>query len=432
MNIFKTNHLHLKYLNEDLGNLSLMDQSSYGEPFLYPDFIKGFIFNDVFIKDDYLTFIGKNRLNKDESSTINIEDLDFYIELRDGRDKFFPKKESKNIKITQTDNDRAVQYSLPEDLKNSKKIQLVINFENKEIRYDLSDFRSYISKLKNGKVVLNTIFWNNWTWVSSWIEYYLELGVDHILLYFNGVVDKVIYSELEKYINDGVLTLFEWNFPIGHKPTEENPYGGYTQGVQMMHSLFLAKNKFDKYLCMDPDEYLVLNGGLFSLLDKYKKYDFIMLQGLWTETLKWTHDDFIELKDEDSYCYVPYSKKGRLRIYNKSWKNEKLCIQKPVKGQSKKGNKWYNVKNLSNPNVDAPMSRLHTIGGIDSSTMIWLGTIEGFYFHFTNITKRYRRKLTLKNGEPSHNIDNIEIMNEYKGLTFDEIIKKYRQDGFGE
>ena len=78
------------------------------------------------------------------------------------------------------------------------------------------------------------------------------------------------------------------------------------------------------------------------------------------------------------------------------------------------------------------MSRLHTIGGIDSSTMIWLGTIEGFYFHFTNITKRYRRKLTLKNGEPSHNIDNIEIMNEYKGLTFDEIIKKYRQDGFGE
>ena len=118
MNIFKTNHLHLKYLNEDLGNLSLMDQSSYGEPFLYP----------VFIKDDYLTFIGKNRLNKDESSTINIEDLDFYIELRDGRDKFFPKKESKNIKITQTDNDRAVQYSLPNDSKNSKKIQLVINF----------------------------------------------------------------------------------------------------------------------------------------------------------------------------------------------------------------------------------------------------------------------------------------------------------------
>ena len=225
MNIFKTNHLHIKYLNEDLGKLSSMGCTSYGHPFPYKNFIKDFIFNDVFIKDDYLTFIGKNRANKDESSTINIEDLDFYVELYDGRDKFFPKKQSIDIKITQTDNDRAVQYSLPNDIENSPDINLIINFENKEIRYDLSDFRDYISKLGNGKVVLNTIFWNNWTWVSSWIEYYLELGVDHILLYFNGVVEEIIYLELEKYINDGVLTLFEWNFPIGHRPTEENPSG---------------------------------------------------------------------------------------------------------------------------------------------------------------------------------------------------------------
>jgi len=431
MNIFKTNHLHIKYLNKDIGRLFEMEgnQASYGDPLPYPNFIKDFIFNDVFIKDNYLTFIGKNRANKDESSTINIEDLDFYVELYGGRDKFFPKKQSNDIKITQTDNDRAVQYSLPNDLKNSKKIQLVINFENKEIRYDLSDFRSYISKLENGKVVLNTIFWNNWTWVSSWIEYYLELGVDHIILYFNGVINEIIYSELEKYINDGVLTLFEWNFPIGHEVTEENPYPAYAQLLQMMHSLFIAKNKFDRYLCLDPDEYLVLNSGLSSLLDKYKKYDFIMLQGLWTEILRWTHDDFIELNEDSSDCYLPYTKEGQIRIYSESWKNEKLCIQRPVKGQSKKGNKWHNVKNMSNPNVDASMSRLHTIGGIDSSTMIWLGTIEGFYFHFTNITKRYRRKLTLKSGAPA---SNIEIMDEWRGLTFDEIIKKYRQDGFGE
>jgi hypothetical protein len=427
MNIFKTNHFHLKYLNEDLGNLSLMNQSSYGEPFPDPDFIKDFIFNDVFIKDNYLTFIGKNRANKDESSTINIEDLDFYVELYDGRDKFFPKKQSNDIKITQTDSDRAVQYSLPNDIENSPDINLIINFENKEIRYDLSDFRSYISKLPTGKVVLNTIFWNNWSWVSSWVEYYLELGVDHILLYFNGAVNKVIYSELEKYINDGVLTLFEWNFPLGPTVTEENPYPAYAQHLQMMHSLFIAKNKFDRYLCLDPDEYLVLNGGLSSLLDKYKKYDFIMLQGLWTETLKWTHDDFIELKDEDSYCYVPYSKEGGLRMYNKSWRNEKLCIQKPVKGQSKGGNKWNNIKNMSNPNVDVPLSRLHTIGGIDSSKLFWLDINDGFYFHFTNLHKRFRRKLTSKGGDSN---GFVKMLDKWKGLTFDEMIKKYRQDGF--
>ena len=63
-------------------------------------------------------------------------------------------------------------------LQNSKKTQLVVNFENKKIRYNLSDFSYYILKLPKGKVVLNTIFWNNWNWVSSWVEYYLELGVD--------------------------------------------------------------------------------------------------------------------------------------------------------------------------------------------------------------------------------------------------------------
>ena len=429
MNIFKTNHLHIKYLNEDLGKLSSMGCTSYGHPFPYKNFIKDFIFNDVFIKDDYLTFIGKNRANKDESSTINIEDLDFYVELYDGRDKFFPKKQSNDIKITQTDIDKAVQYSLPNDIENSPDINLIINFENKEIRYDLSDFRDYISKLGNGKVVLNTIFWNNWTWVSSWIEYYLELGVDHILLYFNGVVEEIIYLELEKYINDGVLTLFEWNFPIGHEPTEENPYPAYTQHLQMMHSLFLAKNKFDKYLCMDPDEYLVLSRKLPEFLDRYGEYDFIMLQGLWTESLKWTHTDFRELKEGDSDCYTPYTEKGRLRIYNKSWKNEKLCIQKPVKGQSKKGNKWNNIKNMSNPNVDVPLSRLHTIGGIDSSKLFWLDINDGFYFHFTNLHKRFRRKLTSKGGDSN---GFVKMLDKWKGLTFDVMIKKYREDGFGE
>jgi len=430
MNIFKTNHLHIKYLNKDLGKLSSMVKASYGHPFPYENFIKDFIFNDVFIKDNYLTFIGKNRANKDESSTINIEDLDFYVELYGGRDKFFPKKQSNDIKITQTDNDKAVQYSLPNDSKNSKKTQLVVNFENKEIRYELSDFRNYISKLENGKVVLNTIFYSNWTWISNWIEYYLDLGVDHILLYFNGVVNEIIYSELEKYINDGVLTLFEWNFPVGHgHEGDDNPYSAYAQHLQMMHSLFLAKNKFDKYLCMDPDEYLVLSRKLPEFLDRYGEYDFIMLQGLWTESLNWTQTDFRELKEGDSDCYTPYTEKGGLRIYNKSWKNEKLCIQKPVKGQSKGGNKWYNVKNLSNPNVDVPLSRLHTIGGIDSSTVIWLKTTDGFYFHFTNITKRDRRKLTLKDEQST---GFVKINHEWTGLTFDEMIKKYKEDGFGE
>ena len=427
MNIFKTNHLHIKYLNEDLGKLSSMGCTSYGHPFPYKNFIKDFIFNDVFIKDDYLTFIGKNRANKDESSTINIEDLDFYVELYDGRDKFFPKKQSNDIKITQTDIDKAVQYSLPNDIENSPDINLIINFENKEIRYDLSDFRDYISKLGNGKVVLNTIFWNNWTWVSSWIEYYLELGVDHILLYFNGVVEEIIYLELEKYINDGVLTLFEWNFPIGHRPTEENPYPAYTQHLQMMHSLFLAKNKFDKYLCMDPDEYLVLSRKLPEFLDRYGEYDFIMLQGLWTESLKWTQTDFRELKEGDSDCYTPYTEKGGLRIYNKSWKNEKLCIQKPIKGIHHKGDHWNNIKNMSNSNVDAPMSRLHTIGGIDSSKLFWLDINDGFYFHFTNLHKRFRRKLTSKGGDSN---GFVKMLDKWKGLTFDEMIKKYRQDGF--
>ena len=429
MNIFKTNHLHIKYLNEDLGKLSSMASDAYGYPLPYKNFIKDFIFNDVFIKDNYLTFIGKNRAYRDKSSTINIEDLDFYVESTWWDGYYFPKNQSMDIKITQTDDDRAVQYSLPNDIKNSPDIKLIINFENKEIRYDLSDFRDYISKLGNGKVVLNTIFWNNWSWVSTWIDYYLELGVDHFLLYFTGVIDKTIYSKLEKYINNGVLTLFEWNFPIGHgnEGDNNNPYPAYAQYLQMTHSLFLTKNKFDKYLCLDPDEYLVLKDGLSNFLEKYSKYDFVLLQGLWTEALKWTQTDFRELEEGDSDCYTPYTEKGLLRIYNEFWKKEKLCIQKPKFGKHSKNNRWQNIKNISNPNVDVPKPRLHTIGGIDSSKLFWLDINDGFYFHFTNLHKRFRRKLTSKDGNSR---GFVKMLDKWKGLTFDEMIKKYRQDGF--
>ena len=121
MNIFKTNHLHIKYLNEDLGKLSSMASDAYGYPLPYKNFIK----------DNYLTFIGKNRAYRDKSSTINIEDLDFYVESTWWDGYYFPKNQSMDIKITQTDDDRAVQYSLPNDIKNSPDIKLIINFENK-------------------------------------------------------------------------------------------------------------------------------------------------------------------------------------------------------------------------------------------------------------------------------------------------------------
>ena len=48
-----------------------MVKASYGHPFPYENFIKDFIFNDVFITDNYLTFIGKNRANKDLINSFN-------------------------------------------------------------------------------------------------------------------------------------------------------------------------------------------------------------------------------------------------------------------------------------------------------------------------------------------------------------------------
>ncbi len=431
MKFFKTHHLHKKYLNKDLPKLNDMSQSAYGAEVPYDDYIKEFIFNDVFVKDNFLTFITKRQV--DGVDTEKIDDIDFHLTINN--EKNYIKKESLKIIITRTRTERIVQYRIPLNIK-TKKIKLVLNYKENVLFYDLTDKFHYFKNLPSGQVVVNTIFWNNWSWVRDWIEYNIELGVDHFFLYYTGVMDnKTIYESLEKYINDKKVTLFEWNFPIGHGIESWNPYDAYAQHSQMAHSLFLSKNKFEKYMCIDPDEYLILSGQyknkISSFLEEHDGYDFLLLQGLWFEAVNPPSPlkETTNISEEE----LPHYKNNNIRKCYDSWKDTKACISTPIKGIHIKNNTWENRKNISNPNVDVS-SRLHGIQNLDITEppTKWISYEKCFYLHFTNFTKKHRQMYHKwqKDRNIKYQKINTPFLKDWYNLSFYEIIQKYITKGF--
>ena len=430
MKFFKTHHLHKKYLNKDLPKLNDMSSSGYGNKVPYNDYIKEFIFNDVFVKDNFLTFITKKQV--DGVDTEQIDDIDFYLKI-DGQKKYI-KKESLKIIITSTKTERVVQYKIPS--RPLTTIELVLNYRENKLLYDLSDKFFYFKNLPKGQVVVNTIFWNNWSWVKNWIEYNIELGVDHFFLYYTGVMDnKTIYESLEKYIHNKKVTLFEWNFPIGHGHESWNPYEAYAQHSQKAHSLFLSKNKFEKFMCMDPDEYLILAGiyrnDLSLFLEEIGGYDFLLLQGLWFEAinppLPWK--ETADIVEEE----LPHHSRNNIRKYYDSWKDTEACISTPVKGEHIKNNSWLNIKNISNPNLDVS-SRLHGIDSrsISEHTTKWVSYEKCFYLHFTNFTKKHRQMYHKWSDEKNirHQKIDTPLLEDWYGLNFNQIKQKYIEKGF--
>jgi hypothetical protein len=431
MKYFKTHHLHKKYLNKDLPKLNDMSHAGYGEKVPYDDYIKEFIFNDVFVKDNFLTFITKRQI--DGVNTEQIEDIDFHL-IIDGLKEYI-KKQSLKIIITSTETERIIQYRIPFGIK-PKTIKLVLNYKENVLSYDLTDKFHYFENLPAGQVVVNTIFWNNWSWVKDWIEYNIELGVDHFFLYYTGVMDnEIIYKSLEKYIHDKKVTLFEWNFPIGHGHEPWNPYNAYAQHSQMAHSLFLSKNKFEKYMCIDPDEYLILAGiyrnNLSLFLEQNNGYDFLLLQGLWFEAI----NPPSPLKQSTSMSEeeLPHSPINNIRKCYDSWKDTKACISTPIKGKHIKNNTWENRKNISNPNVDVG-SRLHGVENSDICEPVikWMSYEKCFYLHFTNFTKKHRQIYHKWVDGKNINYEKIDVpfLKDWYNLSFHEIKTRYMAKGF--
>lgn len=111
-----------------------------------------------------------------------------------------------------------------------------------------------------GKNILTALVKNEDSYICQWIDYNLNLGFDHIVIYDNaGIDDKDSWCSretesdlpnlLNNYISSGVVTLIQWPFP--------KRLDGLISGqvTQQNHALYSFKNC--NYIgFLDIDEYL--------------------------------------------------------------------------------------------------------------------------------------------------------------------------------
>ena len=161
-----------------------------------------------------------------------------------------------------------------------KKDIIKITIKYKDISRDFN-----LNKLKNIKynLAFATLFKDDYYLLLSWIEYYLKIGVEHFFLYYNNKIDVKITNLINKYIENNIVTLIEWNFvhklpeiqkldpkiKLVKKSYKVNYH--HSQPMSMAHCLNYYGPMCKWLGYFDLDEYLVLNKHLHlnNLLKEY-------------------------------------------------------------------------------------------------------------------------------------------------------------------
>lgn len=125
-----------------------------------------------------------------------------------------------------------------------------------KIKLILIFFTSFILKLnlkvlyrKNFKgkkyyISVCAIFKNEGIYLKEWIEYHLLIGVQHFYLYNNFSQDDYL-KILNKYINEGIVTLIDWPFEKGQMDAYNHCYIKFKDETNWIAFLDL-----DEFICL--------------------------------------------------------------------------------------------------------------------------------------------------------------------------------------
>lgn len=110
------------------------------------------------------------------------------------------------------------------------------------------------------------IFKNESLILKEWIEYHLIIGVDHFYLYNNNSDDQ-FREILQPYIECGIVTLIEWNYPAPSQfPAYQHFHEHYWEETD-----WVAYTDLDEFICPIKDY------TIKEWLKKYNKYGSIVL-----------------------------------------------------------------------------------------------------------------------------------------------------------
>lgn len=109
-------------------------------------------------------------------------------------------------------------------------------------------YRENEKKNKKYHVSIAAIFKNEAQYLKEWIEYHLIIGVEHFFLYNNSSEDD--YKDvLEKYINDGIVTLIDWPYKQAQIQAYEDCIKNYSMDTKWIGFVdvdeFIVPKKYD-------------------------------------------------------------------------------------------------------------------------------------------------------------------------------------------
>ena len=121
----------------------------------------------------------------------------------------------------------------------------------------------HLEKERNEKkyeICISTVMKNEYMNIKPWLDFHIKSGVDHFYLYDNCTTDKDrLLSILDMYINEGKVTLIDWNYPYIPNNVFPIPINSYyfCVSVALNHCIHKYGSETDWLLTMDVDEYIV-------------------------------------------------------------------------------------------------------------------------------------------------------------------------------
>tara|TARA_Y100000591_G_C21837503_1_gene703469 strand:- start:649 stop:1602 length:954 start_codon:yes stop_codon:yes gene_type:complete len=170
-----------------------------------------------------------------------------------------------NISFTLHKCDHNHTYIYVSDTSFSYKEKINITINNELIETKVNKYPEF-----KDKIIMSTIVKNEDDYIVQWIEFHLNIGIKHFIIYDNSK-NNTLQNVLKKYISNNIVVLINWRYHY-RNPKKWKDISGQT--TQQCHSIWAFQNS--KYIGLfDIDEYVNLQNDtnidnyLSKLIEKY-------------------------------------------------------------------------------------------------------------------------------------------------------------------
>jgi hypothetical protein len=228
---------------------------------------------------------------------------------------------------------------------NEKTIKdIPIRIEYNDLIVELTLYHIYL-ETPNQYIASTTQFKFDYYLLPLYINYYLNQGIDHIYLYYNGKLNELNISQ--DILTNKNITIIEWDYSYTKQDGKQ-----YSQMAQMQHAYFKYANIFYKFILLnDLDEYIVTenNTKLVDYVKKNESYDGIVFHNVWADTVNG------EIPCMNSECKLPiqlYRSKNPIKYDENNGGRTKIIYKSNImKGYIEVHTAWQNSFINEKPNL---------------------------------------------------------------------------------